>query len=578
MVKKGYSARRPAQRSSGNVTLTLGVLLTVLFVSIGLCCGGYSLVSKLLNREVPTPIPPMGQPASLTVAYSPEKVQAFTALVDRFNEQNITTPEGQRMVVDVVELDPEAMVNAVLDETATFQAMTPDSALWLGQLDEAWNAKYGTDEQYAAVVGETVRYGISPVVIAMWEGVAREMGWPERAIGWQDLLTRAQGDPDFSWSHPSTSSASGMLATLAMFYAGANKTRGLTIADAQDQHTLDYVAALEKTVRYYGEGNEPALIERALQEGRAFLDAFVVQEQMVVYYNTHRGSEQERLVAVYPAEGVLWEDHPLALLETRDLTPAQRQTFASFRDFLLSPESQQFILRLGYRPASSSISLTGPDSPLTTDNGANPSEPKTALQVPNAGVVEVVHNVWWYTKRHTNVYLVVDTSGSMRGEKLAQAQEALSIFLDQIKGDVERVGMVQFSSNVYNVLYLDELGDNRLMLQAAIDGLEAGGDTALLDAISEAFTRLQKEGDTERINAIVAMTDGRENNSGISLGTLVRQIQRDSTLPVVIFCVAYGDDADLAMLRAIAEPSGGQVLQGDPQTIRDLYKILSTYF
>jgi Ca-activated chloride channel family protein len=576
MVKKGYSAQRPAKRSSGNATLTLGVLLVVLFVSIGLCCGGYSLVSKLLNRETPTPSPE--QQALLTVAYSPEKELAFTALVDRFNEQGVTTPEGQRMVVQVTELDPEAMVNAVLDETASFQAMTPDSTLWLGQLDEAWNTKFGTDEQHAAVVGETVRYGISPVVIAMWEGVAREMGWPDRAISWQDLLTRAQGDANFRWSHPSTSSASGMLATLAMFYAGANKTRGLTIEDAQNQDTLDYVAALEKTVRYYGEGNEPALIERALQEGRAFLDAFVVQEQMVVYYNTHRGSEQERLVAVYPAEGVLWEDHPLALLETRDLTSAQRQTFASFRDFLLSSESQQFILRHGYRPADPSISLTGPDSLLTGDNGVDAGEPKTALQVPNAAVVKVVHDVWWYTKRHTNVYLVVDTSGSMRGEKLAQAQEALGIFLEQIKGDVERVGMVQFSSSVYNVIYLDELGDNRETLQTAIAGLEANGDTALLDAVSEAFTRLQNEGDSERINAIVAMTDGRENNSGISLNTLVRRIKRDSTVPVVIFCVAYGDDADLGMLQAIVEPSSGQVLQGDPQTIRDLYKILSTYF
>jgi hypothetical protein len=32
------------------------------------------------------------------------------------------------------------------------------------------------------------------------------------------------------------------------------------------------------------------------------------------------------------------------------------------------------------------------------------------------------------------------------------------------------------------------------------------------------------------------------------------------------------------MLRAISEPSGGPVLKGDLETIRDLYKILSTYF
>ncbi len=575
-MSRRYSSQR--RSSSGSVGWTLAALVFVLFAIIGLCCGGYTLVGKLFNGETmaePTSAP---EPATLTVAYSPEKEQAFTELVRRFNDQGLETPDGLPMTVEAVQVAPEAMVNAVLTETAAFQAMSPDSTLWLGQLDEAWNDKFGTDELHAAVVGETVRYGISPVVIAMWEGVAREMGWPDRAIGWQDLLSRAQSDPNFRWSHPSTNSASGMLATLAMFYAGSGKTRGLTIEDAKSQATLDYVAAIEKTVRYYGEGDEPALIERALQEGRASLDAFVVQEQMVVYYNTRRSSDQERLVAIYPTEGVLWEDHPLALLETRDLTLPQRQTFASFRDFVLSSESQQFILSQGYRPAEPSISLTDPASLLTADNGVNPAEPKTALQVPNSAVVQVVHDVWWYTKRHTNVYLVVDTSGSMRGEKLDQAQVALGVFLSEIKGDLERVGMVQFSSSVYNVIYLDELGDNRQVLQEAIDNLEAGGDTALLDGVSEAFTRLQKEGDPERINAIVAMTDGRENNSYISLRTLLSRIERGSAVPVVVFCIAYGEDADLDMLESMAEPTGGQVLQGDPATIRQLYKILSSYF
>ena len=575
MSRQVSSQRRS---SSGSAAWALIALVFGLFVIIGLCCGAYDLVRGLFNRDTTADLTPTPAPAALTVAYSPEKEQAFTELVKRFNAQGAKTPDGLPMTVDAIPLAPEDMVSEVLSETAGFQAMTPDSALWLGQLDAGWNDKFGTDEQQASVVGETVRYGVSPVVIAMWEGVAREMGWPDRAVGWQDLLARAQSDPNFRWSHPSTNSASGMLATLAMFYAGSGKTRGLTIEDAQSQATLDYVAALEKTVRYYGEGDEPAIIARALQEGQAFLDAFVVQEQMVVYYNTHRSSGQERLVAVYPSEGVLWEDHPLALLETRDLTLAQRQTFASFRDFLLSSESQQLILSYGYRPAESSVSLTDPASPLTADNGVNPAEPKTALQVPNAAVVQVVHDVWWYTKRHTNVYLVVDTSGSMRGEKLDQAQVALGIFLDQIKGDLERVGMVEFSSNVYNVIYLDQLGDNRQVLRAAIDNLQAGGDTALIDAVSEAFTRLQSEGDPARINAIVAMTDGRENNSSTSLRTLLRRIASDSKVPVVIFCVAYGQDADLDMLQSIAEPTGGQVLQGDPETIRQLYKILSSYF
>ena len=49
-------------------------------------------------------------------------------------------------------------------------------------------------------------------------------------------------------------------------------------------------------------------------------------------------------------------------------------------------------------------------------------------------------------------------------------------------------------------------------------------------------------------------------------------------MPVVIFCIAYGKDADYNVLQAIADASGGQVREGNEETIRDLYKILSSYF
>lgn len=566
------SSRSRSRSSSGNVRLVLLVLIVGMFLMIAFCCGTYALLSNLFKDGEETAV--LVPQTALVMAYSPEKALLIQELVGRFNEQALAASDGQPLRVEAVEMDPESMVNAVLDGSANFQALTPDSSVWLGQLDELWSEQAGVD---SLATGEMARYAVSPVVIAMWEELAREMGWPDRAIGWQDLLSRAQADPDFRWSHPSTNSASGLLATLAEFYAGARKTRGLTIEDVTAQDTLDYVAALEKTVRYYGEGNEPAIIEQALKEGRDFLDAFVVQEQMVIHFNTHRQG-RERLVALYPVEGALWEDHPLALLEAAELTPYHRQVFAQFRDYLLSPEAQQFILSYGYRPADLSIPLDGPESPLTAANGVDPTEPKTALQVPNASVIQVVRDVWWYTKRHTNVYLVVDTSGSMRGEKLAQAQEALYVFLDQIKGDEERVGLIQFASGVDTVVRLEELGANRTALNLAVNQLQAEGDTALLDAVSEAHRQLERLNDVERINAVVVMTDGMENNSFVSLRNLVQQLSNDVGVPVVVFCIAYGADADMDTLQIIAESTGGRVYRGDLETIQDLYKILSTYF
>lgn len=560
-------ARKSSSQSKG-VLIVLGILAGVLVLA---CCGVAGLLYLTLSGDddgEATPSPSRTG-ATLTVAYSPEKEALFAPLVDEFNRQRLKTPDGQRMIVDTVRLDPEAMIDRAL--TGELQAISPDSSLWLYQLDRAWMDARGTD---LPVVGETVRYAVSPVVIAVWEDVARSMGYPDRPLGWEDLLNKAQSDPGFKWSHPSTGSASGLLATLAEFYAGAGVTRGLTLEDAQRQATLDYVAAIEKTVRYYGEG-EWAVVQRVLQEGRAYLDAFVCQEQLVVYLNQN---QNDRIVAIYPKEGSLWEDHPLALLETPDLTTNQRLTFSQFRDFLRSGDAQARVLAAGYRPADLSISLTDPASPLTAANGVDPAQPQTSLQLPNAAVVDVVRNVWWYTKRHTNVYLVVDISGSMRGEKIQGAQEALRIFVDQIEGDLERVGLIEFSSQVYETVPLGELKNNRPQLLNAIEALEVGGDTSLLDAIDLAYESLQDQADAERINAVVVMTDGLENHSDISRIELLRKLEAQGNVPVVVFCIGYGRDADRNTLQRIAEATGGQLREGDLETIRELYKILSTYF
>lgn len=566
------------KRTSRQRRLLVGITVAAAAV---LCACGLLLAALLSIRQdtaqqpaASTVIDPRS--ATLTLAYSPEKARLVQDLVSRFNDQGLRTLDRRRMEVQLLELTPEAMVEEALDQPR-FQAMTPDSSLWVDQLDRRWAAQQQIEESAIApsLVGETLRYAVSPVVIAMWEDVARSLGWPDQPIGWQTIQQRAASDPDFRWNHPSTSQASGLLATLAEFYAGAGKTRGLTIEDATAQSTIDYVAAIERTVKFYGEG-EAAIMERVTKEGRDFLDAFVVQEHLVVNYN--RQASGDRLVAIYPAEGTLWADHPLVLLELSTLTDNQRQTFRAFRDYLLSAEAQQLVLEAGFRPADLSISLEG--SPISLANGVDPSQPQTTLQVPGPAVVEVVQNVWYYTKRKTNVYLVVDTSGSMAGKKLEAAQAALREFLGQIKGDQERVGLVEFSSQVNNIDPLDELGSNRQQLLNTIDRLEAGGDTALLDAIRAAYVRLQQFNDPERINAIVAMTDGRENASHIRLRELTQEIERGNRegVPVIIFCIAFGENADYEVMQAIAEASGGQVRQGDLETIRQLYRILSSYF
>jgi Ca-activated chloride channel family protein len=426
-----------------------------------------------------------------------------------------------------------------------------------------------------------VRYAVSPVVIAAWESVARELGWPDHAVGWQEIQRKAADDPNFKWSHPSTTNASGLLATLAEFYAGAGLTRGLTEEAATNQKTLDYVRAVEATVRFYGEGEE-VIVQRLAEEGRGFLDAFVAQERVVLEWNrTHDG---ERLVALYPAEGTLWTDHPMALLELgkrsgdQAVTDNQRLTYQAWTNFLTGAESQQTLLQRGYRPADLSLSLDGEGSPFANNDAVDWHQPQTTLQMPPAAVVNVVTDFWYFTKRPTNVYLVVDTSGSMEGDKIVRTREALRAFVGQIKGDRDRVGIVEFGSGTKNFVPLRKLDDAaRRDTLTLIDQMQAVGGTALIDAVYAAVVDLQAQNDPDAINAIVVMTDGQENESSYWLDDLQRQV-RTKPQQLVIFTIGFGDDADESMLRDIAALGNGQFRRANETDVEELYRTLSTYF
>jgi Ca-activated chloride channel family protein len=577
----GMRRQNTSQRRATAIVVVLGGLLS-------LCCL-VAVIGFAVNRQNTAPAangpagsaPADPHSATLTIAYSPEKAALMKSLAEKFNAKNLRTPDRQAMRVELTELAPEDMVTQAL-ANPSFQALTPDSSLWLDQLNRRWaQSQQGqaTPGQIGArLTGDPVRYAVTPIVIAAWEDAARALGWPNQAVSWSSLQSRAQADPNFKWSHPSTSYASGLLATLAEFYAGAGVQRGLTVEMAQDPKTLAFVSGVEKSVAHYGEG-ELGVIQQAIK-GEKGLNAFVVSEQIVVAFNTGVfGNPPARLVALYPSEGTLWADHPLALLETPNVTDNQRRTFQALRDFLAQADVQTLILQAGYRPADLNVPLDGPGSPLTAANGVDPKQPQTTLQLPSADVVSVVQSAWEGAKRRANVMLVVDTSGSMRGDKLANTQKALRTFLAQIPSDQERVGLVEFNSHVTNIVELDTLAKNRSALSDDIDQMQATGNTALLDAVNTAYNRLQQEADPSRINAIVAMTDGRENASNIDLNQLAQRISEgNQKVPVVIFCVAYGADADFSMLQSLADASGGQVREGTPDTIQNLYKLLSSYF
>lgn len=149
-----------------------------------------------------------------------------------------------------------------------------------------------------------------------------------------------------------------------------------------------------------------------------------------------------------------------------------------------------------------------------------------------------------------DVLLVLDTSGSMQGAKLAQAKAAAR---DLIAGlaDEDRVNIVRFSSDVSPVLPELALATpaNRELLLAALEGFVAKGSTALGDALAFAA---QHAPAGERVRTVVLLTDGRPTIGEVRPEALVASARNLGEAGLRLFTFGVGTDVDDALLRGVA--------------------------
>lgn len=122
--------------------------------------------------------------------------------------------------------------------------------------------------------------------------------------------------------------------------------------------------------------------------------------------------------------------------------------------------------------------------------------------------------------------LVLDTSGSMVGEKLTSALMAVDRFLTRLLSPEDEIFLYKFSN--FPELVQDWTTD-RVRLGRAIRRVNAGGGTAMLDALAESVPLAQTG--QHRKRAVVLISDGNDTDSQTSLSE-VKQLIRESEVMV----------------------------------------------
>lgn len=151
-----------------------------------------------------------------------------------------------------------------------------------------------------------------------------------------------------------------------------------------------------------------------------------------------------------------------------------------------------------------------------------------------------------------DVIFVLDTSGSMEGEKIAQAKSSLEYILDHLNPE-DRFNIVAFSTGVNIYARKPQPATEGDEARRFIDDLRAVGGTNIDLALTEALAMA----DGERPQIIIFLTDGLPTEGVTESDRIVANVSRQASENVRIFTFGVGDDVNTFLLDTIAQDNRG---------------------
>ena len=557
-----------------------------------------------------------GDAVTLAVTASSEKAQLMKQLAAGYMDEGHTV-DGRCVRVEVTSKASGGAMAALAkgwDEASDGprpDVWTPASSGWVRLLEQRTLAA----DRPKLIPADLPKIAASPLVIAMPRPMAQALGWPKKQLGWTDLLELSRDDTGWARNgHPEWGqfrlgktnpnySTSGLNATIGAYFAATRLSSDLTEKDLSSSKTRKFVEGVERSVVHYGDTTLTFLsnLQRADDQGAglSYISAVAVEEKSVWDYNQgnptgdpatlgRHPKPKVPLVAIYPKEGTLLSDHPWVVLTAPWVDDAKRKAAADLLAYLQAAKAQAKFQEYAFRDGQAK-----PGPLITEDNGLLRDEPKALLSPPAPRVLDKLLQSWGSLRKRANLLLVMDTSGSMGEQvagtgktKLELAKQAALNSLSQFAA-ADQVGLWMFSTLVDGETDYRELvavgpmdAERRVQLSQRIDGLQPSGGTGLYDTALAAYQFVRDHASPDDINAVVLLTDGRNEDNGISVDNLLSQVRtEEGARSVRLFTIGYGADADLGTLRRISDTTNAAAYDSsDPTSIDQVFTAVVSNF
>lgn len=159
--------------------------------------------------------------------------------------------------------------------------------------------------------------------------------------------------------------------------------------------------------------------------------------------------------------------------------------------------------------------------------------------------------------------LVLDTSGSMQGDKIAQLEQATRQLVDEL-GPEDRLHITFFDGRTEQPWQGFARVDANLTDRAfqALDHVRATGSTDIGAAIEDGFAPFNaEEADERRLPALVFLTDGRATEGISDEQRLRTKALEANQAGAHVFSLAFGQQADWGLVHGLAEDGQGLARQ-----------------
>jgi ABC-type molybdate transport system substrate-binding protein len=408
----------------------------------------------------------------------------------------------------------------------------------------------------------------SPVVLALTDQAAGELGWPGRSPDWSDVLNESGisiGISDPARDPVGLAALVGVRATAkdvpnaaAAYTAALRKLSPNTTADTADLFTRLPGGATQETP----------------------LSAFPASENAVLRHNVKQGGNE--LVAAYSATPIPALDYPFAVLAsagTSEKDGAQRLLNA-----LSAPAGRTALADAGFRtPEGRTLRDRSLDRRVSALD--QPPEP-----MPSAAPRDELLNQWAVINRSARIRVLIDVSGSMNAQVPGTGKTRMDLTTDAtvralpLFKPTTKIGYWEFSTKLdgdkdyKEIIPTETMAD--LQANGGADKLRAiratpDGQTGLYDTVLAAYQQSRAEWEAGRLNLVLVLTDGQnEDDNGISREDLLAQLGKlqDPHRPLQVIGIGLGPDVDPAELNAITGATGGKTfVVPDPSRISDAF-------